>query len=114
MARRLIKWSKLPNRKLNQLVRLFVLEVPAVKAAKEVSVNRHSAERVYTVIRGCIVKACEKESPLDGEVEVDESYFGGKQKYGRGRKVISKVPVFGILKRNGKVYTTPVVRLRGR
>ena len=98
----------MPNRKLNQLIRLFVLEVPAVKAAKEVHVNRHSAERVYTVIRECIVKACEKNSPFDGEVEVDESYFGGKQKYGRGRKVITKVPVFGILKRDGKVYTTPV------
>lgn len=108
MARPLIKWSKLSNRTLNQLIRLFVLEVPAVKAAKEVHVNRHSAERVYTVIRECMVKACEKESPLEGEVEVDESYFGGKQKYGRGRKVISKVPVFGILKRDGKVYTTPV------
>ena len=48
----------------------------------------------------------EKESPfLDGEVEVDESYFGGVRKGKRGRGALGKVPVFGLLKRKGKVYT---------
>jgi transposase len=36
---------------------------------------------------------------------MDESYFGGKRKYDRGRSTKSKIPVFGLLKRNGKVYT---------
>ena len=36
---------------------------------------------------------------------MDESYFGGRHKYNRGRSVKSKIPVFGLLKRNGKVYT---------
>jgi len=40
-----------------------------------------------------------------GEFEVDESYFGGKRKGKRGRGAAGKVPVFGILKRGGKVYT---------
>jgi transposase-like protein len=45
-----------------------------------------------------------------GEVELNESYFGAKRKRGfagklkRGRGTL-KQPVFGILKRNGKVYT---------
>ncbi|HEX4295105.1 MAG TPA: IS1595 family transposase, partial [Rhizomicrobium sp.] len=37
--------------------------------------------------------------------EVDESYFGGVRKGKRGRGAAGKVPVFGILKRGGKVYT---------
>ena len=40
-----------------------------------------------------------------GEVEVDESCFGGKRKGKRGRGASGKIPVFGLLKRNGKVYT---------
>ena len=34
---------------------------------------------------------------------MDESYFGGKRKGSRGRGAKNKIPVFGILERNGKV-----------
>jgi transposase len=40
---------------------------------------------------------------LRGEVEADESYFGGRRKGKRGRGAAGKVPVFGILERNGTV-----------
>ena len=40
-----------------------------------------------------------------GEVEADESYFGGVRKGKRGRGAAGKVAVFGLLKRGGKVYT---------
>jgi len=42
---------------------------------------------------------------FSGEIEVDESYFGGKRKGKRGRGATGKIPVFGLLKRGGKVYT---------
>lgn len=42
---------------------------------------------------------------LDGEVEADESYFGGVRKGKRGRGAAGKVAVFGLLKRRGKVFT---------
>ena len=45
---------------------------------------------------------------LDGEVEADESYFGGHRKGKRGRGAAGKVPVFGLLKRNGKVFTVVI------
>jgi len=45
------------------------------------------------------------ESPLQGEVEIDESYFGSRRKGKRGRGAAGKVAVFGILKRGGRVYT---------
>lgn len=42
---------------------------------------------------------------LSGEIEADESYFGGKRKGKRGRGAAGKVAVFGLLKRGCKVYT---------
>ncbi len=33
------------------------------------------------------------------------SYFGGKRKGRRGRGAGGEIPVFGLLKRGGKVYT---------
>jgi len=38
-------------------------------------------------------------------LELDETYFGGKRKGKRGRGAYNKAIVFGILERNGKVYT---------
>ena len=45
---------------------------------------------------------------FEGEIEADESYFGGTRKGKRGRGAVGKVTVFGLLKRNGKVYTIVV------
>lgn len=108
MSKRLIARSKLSNRRLNQLIDFFALEVPALKAAHVLRINRHSAERVYQVIRQHLAAECERRSPLRGEVEADESYFGGHRKGLRGRGAAGKVAVFGLLKRRGKVYTCPV------
>ena len=71
------KNSKLTNRRLGKLVDLFVLEVSASTASSSLHINRHSAERVYQLIRLCLARECECWSPFEGEVEVDESYFGG-------------------------------------
>ena len=45
---------------------------------------------------------------FEGEIEADESYFGGIRKGKRGRGAAGKVAVFGLIKRNGKVYTVVV------
>ena len=47
----------------------------------------------------------ESEAMFGGEIEVDESYFGGRRKGRRGHGAGGKIPVFGLLKRGGKVYT---------
>ena len=41
---------------------------------------------------------------MAGEIKADKSYFGGKRKGKLGHGGAGKVPVFGILKRGGKVY----------
>ena len=50
--------------------------------------------------------------PVEGLVEVDESYFGGVRKGKRGRGAAGKTPVFGILKRGGKVHTMMIPDVR--
>ena len=47
-----------------------------------------------------------KRQPFDGIIEVDESYFGPRRIPGkRGRGASGKTIVFGVFKRQGKVYT---------
>ena len=50
----------------------------------------------------------EAHETFDGEIELDESYFGSIRKGKRGRGAGGKTAVFGLLKRNGKVYTVVV------
>jgi transposase-like protein len=58
------------------------------------------------IIRKKIAEFCEQSSPFQGEIKVDESYFGAKRvKRKRGRGAYSKTTVFGLLQRGGKVYT---------
>ena len=68
-------------------------------------VNRHSATLFYRKIREMIAYELDDDSPFEGEIELDESYFGGHRKGNRGRGAAGKIPVFGLLKRRGKVYT---------
>jgi len=57
------------------------------------------------LFRERMVKICEESSPLSGEVEVDESYFGASRvRRKRGRGARGKTIVFGLFKREGKVY----------
>ena len=56
-------------------------------------------------LRVLIYENSEHLEMFTGEIEVDESYFGGTRKGKRGRGAGGKVPVFGLLKRNGEVYT---------
>jgi len=56
--------------------------------------------------RKSIANYCNKEAKkLNGELELDESYFGGKRKGNRGRGAKNKAIVFGILERKNKIYT---------
>ena len=57
--------------------------------------------KIFEQIRILIAKECEKISKMQGEIEIDESYFGAKRVRGkRGRGAGKKTPVFGMLKRN--------------
>ena len=97
--------SKLPPATQCKLIEHFVAGTTARTAAELVGVNRNTATLYYLKLREAIAERIADESPFDGEVEIDESYFGGRRKGKRGRGATGKVVVFGILKRGGRVYT---------
>lgn len=93
-----------------RLLEFFVLEVTARSAADILDIQPNSAALFYRKIRQVIAfhLAQEAAEVFNGEVEIDESYFGGVRKGKRGRGAAGKVVVFGMLKRHGKVYTVVV------
>ena len=71
--------------------------------------NKNTSTYYYHQLRLLIYDRTDDQSPFQGEVEVDESYFGGRRKGRRGGGAVRKVPVFGLLKRDSKVYTNIIV-----
>jgi transposase len=89
-----------------KLVEFFVAEVTARTAANLLNINRNTVILFYHKLRKIIAKHVEQDAGMfDCEVELDESYFGGVRKGKRGRGAAGKIPVFGLLKRGGKVYS---------
>ena len=102
-----VRKGRLSKYKQDRLIEHFVSGSTALTAASLCSVNRKTAAFFFLRLREIIVLELEAESEamFGGEIEVDESYFGGKRKGKRGRGAAGKIPVFGVLKRGGRVYT---------
>ncbi|MCK3655490.1 transposase [Pasteurellaceae bacterium Macca] len=100
--------SRLSQHKQNKLIELFVAGVTARTAAELVNVNKTTAAYYFHRLRFLIYQNSPHLEMFDGEIEADESYFGGTRKGKRGRGAAGKTAVFGLLKRNGKVYTVAV------
>ena len=99
--------SRLSRYKQDRLIEHFVAGTTALTTASLCGVNRKTAAFYFHRLREIIAYELEAESEamFVGEIEVDESYFGGKRKGKRGRGAAGEIPVFGLLKRGGKVYT---------
>jgi len=101
--------SRLPASIQEDLIKQFVAGSTARTAADLAGVNRHTATLYFHKLRELTaVRLAEDEPWLSGEIEVDESYFGGSRKGKRGRGAAGKVPVFGLLKRGGKVHAAVI------
>ena len=105
-----ITHCKLKKKAQKELLRFFVLEVTARSAADILDIHPNSAALFYRKIRTVINYhlALAADEVFEGSVELEESYFGGRRKGRCGRGAAGKVVVFGILKRNGRVYTVVV------
>ena len=103
MVRKRRKSRLLPSIQ-KRLLEQFAAGVSARTAAELVGINRNTAILYFHKLREIIAEQMAAEAPfLAGEIEVDESYFGGVRKGKRGRGAGGKVPVFGLLKRGGRV-----------
>lgn len=88
---------------------MFVLGVPAVRVAKTCPLSRPTIERVFRLFRQAIYDSSLAElRKLSGELELDETMFGGHRPGKRGWGAEGKHIVFGIYKRDGRVVVFPV------
>jgi len=87
----------------------FYQQQPAYRLATDLGVDVKVVTRVYQRLREALYHMAELEGgKLAGEIELDESYFGGRRKGTRGRGAKGKSIVFGLLEREGRVYTKVV------
>ncbi len=98
--------SKLPVSIQQELIKYFCAGVTARSAAELTGVNRNTSILFFHKLRKVIFDKLATQEPglMAGEIEVDESYFGGRRKGKRGRGAAGKIPVFGLLKRQGRVH----------
>ena len=104
MRNKYIHRSHISEGKFREIVRAFSLDLTASDAAELVGVNRNTINRIYGLIRHRMAWLSFSEVKDAGVFEVDESYFGARRVRGRrGRGALGKTPVFGLLKRGGRV-----------
>ena len=88
--------SRISKSKQLRLIEHFVAGTTARCATSLVGVNKNSAAYYFQSLRGIIFLHIEQEA---------HKVFGGTRKGNRGRGAAGKIPVFGLLKRGGQVYT---------
>ena len=109
MKNKYIIRSRISEKKFKEILKYFAEDIEATKIANFTGISRISINKILKSIRVLISQECENISKLSGEIEIDESYFGAKRVRGkRGRGASGKQPVFGMFKRDGKVYTQVV------
>jgi len=110
MKNKYLKRSHISEAHFRALIRQFSLDLNAVQIAALTGLNRNTINRILALARARIADMAERESPFStGEVEVDESYFGPRRVRGkRGRGAAGKTIVFGMKKRDDRVYTQVV------
>jgi len=105
-----MKFSRLSKYKIRKILEVFCKDLNASVAAQILGINRNTVNRYYNLFREAVFRETllllEKEL---GVFEADESYFGARRVRGRrGRGAAGKTPVFGLLRRNGKVLVSLV------
>ena len=101
--------SRISEAKFREIVRHFAMDINASKTALLCGVNRNTVNSIYSKIRLKIIEYTLTNIRDYGEFEVDESYFGARRVRGkRGRGAAGKTPVFGLLKRDGKVWVNVI------
>ena len=103
--------SRMSTRQQYRLIEHFVAGTTARAASQIIGVQATTAARFYMRLRKLIASKLPSYE-LYGQVEADESYFGGRRKGMRGRGATGKIAVFGLLKRGGKVYTAIIANAK--
>ena len=105
MQNKYIKRSHILEKKFREILKYFCCDETSNKTAIYTNISRNTVNKIFDKIRKRIFSLSANLTKDSGEFELDESYFGAKRVRGkRGRGAAGKTPVFGLLKRDGKVY----------
>ncbi len=85
--------------------------ISAKQLQRETGVAYKTAWRMFTQVRKLMA---ENINPLTGQVEVDESYFGGKSEGKRGRGASGKSVVMGMVERQGNAVAKVVPDIKAK
>ncbi len=98
--------SRITEEKFWQIILFFAMDFTASDTAKLTNISVRSINTSYIKLHKKIAVQCEDIFPLNGIVELDESYFGARRGRGKqGRGASGKTIVFGLPKRDRNVYT---------
>jgi transposase len=99
--------SHISECKFRDILRYFSQDFDATNVSFLTGLTRKTINRLYHKFRLRIYQLEKQDSgKINGEVEIDESYFGARRVRGkRGRGAKGKTPAVGLLKRKGRVYT---------
>src|SRR5512136_767852 len=79
-------------------IKLFELDTSVREAAHQLGLSYNTVYDLFDLFRQSIARTdSDSTFTLSGEIEMDESYFGGRRKGNWGRGAAGKIPVFGIL-----------------
>ncbi|MEO8398280.1 MAG: IS1595 family transposase [Ignavibacteriaceae bacterium] len=94
--------------------------ISSLQLSKDLNVTQKTAWFMLQRIRNCF--GIENKTGLDNEVEIDESFLGGKNKNrhsnkkienSQGRSIKDKTPVLGMLERKGKLIAKTIENTKG-
>ena len=99
MRNRYLKHAHISERKFKQILTCFCRDFTAGQTSLITGISRNTINGLFGKFRVRILLQTSSNMDLDGEVEVDESYFGARRVRGkRGRGARGKTPVVGLLK----------------
>lgn len=110
----ILEGLRVPLARVLIAIKLFELDTSVREAASQLDLSYNTVYDLFDLFRRSIISTdADTSFSLSGEIEMDESYFGGKRKGNRGRGAAGKIPVFGILERGGKVRVEVVQNVTG-
>lgn len=86
--------------------------ISSCQLAKDLGITQKSAWHLLHRIRHAF--GVNEVEMMQDEVEIDETYVGGKRKGKRGRGAAGKTAVLGLVERNGRVFAQPVSNVKGK
>ncbi len=107
MINKFYRLSHISEYTFKKILHCFCDDFDVTQTSKITGISRITINHFFSLFRKRIVSFTGQRKKVNGSVEIDESYFGARRIRGkRCRGANGKIPVLGILKRNGKVSVT--------